>query len=115
MKAHDGEVLTLTSGDSYYVSTSLDQTATGERVCIFLNLYFINTVTRVTVITGIIILRSDAFSIISYFSLTNVYFHNRSFSNFFQAVKHFISYHTFFHLHSYASDALELENVYPNS
>jgi hypothetical protein len=23
-------VLTLTSGDSYYVSTSLDQTATGE-------------------------------------------------------------------------------------
>ena len=27
MKAHDGEVLTLTSGDSYFVSTSLDQTA----------------------------------------------------------------------------------------
>jgi hypothetical protein len=49
MKAHDGEVLTLTSGDSYYVSTSLDQTATGERVPgypLFLNLYFINTVTR---------------------------------------------------------------------
>jgi WD repeat-containing protein 81 len=30
IKAHEGEVLTLTSGDSYYVSTSLDQTATGE-------------------------------------------------------------------------------------
>ena len=30
IKAHDGEVLTLTSGNSYYVSTSLDQTATGE-------------------------------------------------------------------------------------
>ncbi len=30
MKAHDGEVLTLTSGDSYYVSTSLDQTASGR-------------------------------------------------------------------------------------
>ena len=27
MKVHDGEVLTLTSGDSYFVSTSLDQTA----------------------------------------------------------------------------------------
>jgi hypothetical protein len=51
MKAHDGEVLTLTSGDSYYVSTSLDQTATGERVFFFKNLYFINNVTRIAVIT----------------------------------------------------------------